>query len=150
MSASLLFHKPCPGLGHPGQVVRSEAREQGRVLRQLCKCPENPCLRLRDDCRLSTRHGSRSGGSSACVVSLCCRSHIRGVIHRAETARSRRRLFWRACWRASTHRGLRPILVAAPGRLSIMNGRPGRSCGQFSSYEETCAGARRICPASCC
>jgi hypothetical protein len=25
-----------------------------------------------------------------------------------------------------------PILVTAPGRLSIMNGRPSRSCGQFA------------------
>jgi hypothetical protein len=50
---SPLIHKPCPGLGHPGQVVRSEASEQWRVLWQLSKCPENPRLRLRDDCRPS-------------------------------------------------------------------------------------------------
>ena len=84
------------------------------------------------------RHGRRGGRSSACVVSIC--SAPKSAADPPRTAflpPGNRSISPAAFFGAHVGKPGRtaasaPILVAAPGRLSLMNGRPSRSCGQFA------------------
>ena len=96
------------------------------------------------------RHGRRGGRSSACVVSIC--SAPKSAADPPRTAflpPGNRSISPAAFFGAHVGEPARiavsaPILVAAPGRLWMMNGRPSRSCGQFAQttkkHAQTLAG----------